>query len=52
MVHKHQNHMCLYTHRLERQIVQHEALDKCCLLFFEDLALEAEPQHEVAVGVG
>ena len=52
MVHKHQNYMCLYTRRLECQIVQDEALYKCILLLFEDPALEAQPRHEVAVGVG
>ena len=26
--------------------------DKCCLLLIEDPALEAQPRHEVAVGVG
>ena len=66
MVHKHQNHMCLYTQCalnvlevvpsnrpcFEHQIVQDEALYKCHLLLFEDPALEAQPWHEVAVGVG
>ena len=30
MVHKHQNHICFYIHRLDK------ALHKCCLLLFED----------------
>ena len=29
--------------------MQHEALDKCRLLLFEDPALEAPPRHEVVV---
>ena len=41
MVHKHQNHICLYTHRLVRQIVQDEALSKCRLLLIQDPTLEA-----------
>ena len=32
--------------------MQDEGLHKCRLLLFEDPALEAQPRHEVAVGVG
>ena len=52
MVHKHHNHMCFYTQHFEPQIVQDEVLYKCCLLLFEDPALEAQPRHKVAVDVG
>ena len=41
------NHPCF-----EHEMVQDEALNKCGLLLFEDPALEAQPRHEVAVGVG
>ena len=44
--------MCLYTHHLELQILQDEAVSKCRLMLFEDPALKAQPRHEVAASVG
>ena len=44
MVHKHPNHMCLYTQRLQRQIVQDDAPYKPPLLIFEHPTLKLSPR--------